>query len=69
MIVYKIYKLKLFDVGRSTLSAALVKLGLKLKSNELIKRGCVLTDSILSKYCPKLYGTAEVTCTKIKLYK
>lgn len=69
MIVYKIYKLRPLDVGRSALSSVLVKLGLKLKSDEFIKWGCIITDTIIEKYCPKLYGTAEVTCTKIKLYK
>ena len=65
----KVYKLKPFDVGRSTISAVLVKLGLKTNSDKFIKWGCILTDTIIQKYCPKLYGTAEVTCTKIKLYK
>lgn len=69
MMIYKIYKLKPLDVGKSTISAVLVKLGLKLNSNRFIKLGCMLTDAIIQKYCPKLYGEAEVTCTKIKLYK
>lgn len=64
-----IYKLKPIDIGRSTLSIALVDLGLGLKSKELIRRGCIISDYIFNKYCPKLYGFGELKFTKIITYK
>lgn len=68
--IRKVYKLKPVDIGISALGGAFVKLGLKLNSKELIRRGCILSDRLVHKYCskPELDEVAEITFTKIILY-
>ena len=70
MTIRKVYKLKPVDIGVSALSGAFVKLGLKLDSKELFRRGCILSDQLVRKYCSKLEldETAEMTFTKIIIY-